>query len=219
LSAIQGYTHLLQNRIQAADIPDAERFIRGLSNIKTSTHKMVAQIDELLDAASLQAGQPLSLSWDTFNLVTVTYNAVEACQDISTAHPITVQTSEEQIIVGGDEMRMERVITNLLTNAIKYSPEGGEITVTLERQMQPENDKPGVALSVKDQGIGIPETDLPHIFNPFQRASNVSEQMKGSGLGLSSAYHIIQQQGGNITATSEEGVGSTFTIWLPTSQD
>ena len=104
----------------------------------------------------------------------------------------------------------------MLSNAIKYSPEGGAITVTVAREET--EGATWAILSVADAGIGIPASELSQIFDRFHRAKNVIKQIKGSGIGLASARHIIEQHGGSISVTSQEGNGSTFTIRLPLSQ-
>jgi signal transduction histidine kinase len=111
-------------------------------------------------------------------------------------------------------MRLERVLTNLITNAVKYSPDGGKVHVTLAREVQPEGNA-GVVLTVQDQGIGIPADELPLLFRPFHRARNVGIHIPGTGLGLASARQIIQQHQGELHVESEEGQGSTFIIHLP----
>jgi signal transduction histidine kinase len=112
-----------------------------------------------------------------------------------------------------DAARLGRVLANLLANAIKYSPQGGPITVDLKRE---EMDAGAFAvLAVRDQGLGIPAEDLPRIFEPFQRARNVVGRIGGSGLGLASVRQIVEQHGGTIAVTSEGGAGSTFTVRLP----
>jgi signal transduction histidine kinase len=105
------------------------------------------------------------------------------------------------------------VVSNLLSNAVKYSPSGGEVHVLLRN----EQDAGGnwATISVADSGIGIPASDLPHIFERFHRAANTAGRIKGTGLGLTSALRIVEQQGGTITVTSVEGVGSTFVVRLP----
>jgi signal transduction histidine kinase len=112
-----------------------------------------------------------------------------------------------------DAVRLERLFGNLLSNAIKYSPAGGDVVVDV-RVLGKSTDRCAI-VKVRDHGMGIPATDLPYIFEPFRRATNVGTHIVGSGVGLTSARYVAQQHGGTITAKSEEGVGSTFTVRLP----
>jgi signal transduction histidine kinase len=115
-----------------------------------------------------------------------------------------------------DPTRLERVIANLLNNAVKYSPEGGDIELSLSRQ---EGDGEMCAvLRVRDHGIGVPAADLPHIFERFRRAGNVEGRISGTGLGLASARHIVEQHGGVISVESREGEGALFTVRLPVAE-
>ena len=105
------------------------------------------------------------------------------------------------------------MLENLISNAIKYSPDGGDIVV----RAWPEciDGHAWAAFSVQDQGIGIPAADLPNIFSSFFRGSNVDADTGGFGLGLAGARQIVVQHGGRIDVASTVGVGTTFTVWLP----
>jgi signal transduction histidine kinase len=105
------------------------------------------------------------------------------------------------------------VLGNLLSNAIKYSPEGGDISVEVTQEEGPAG--AWAVVVVRDQGLGIPAADLPHILERFQRAGNVIGRISGSGVGLASARQIVEQHGGTIAVASEERRGSTFTVRLP----
>jgi signal transduction histidine kinase len=133
-------------------------------------------------------------------------------------------------------VRLERVLHNLIGNAIKYSPNGGEVGITITREA-PEaggtscvshpadhSGDPGdpagastgwAVVRVSDQGLGIPAADLPHLFEPFYRGTNVAGAIEGTGIGLPVARRVVVEHGGMIEVESEEGVGSTFTIRLP----
>jgi signal transduction histidine kinase len=117
------------------------------------------------------------------------------------------------LIVNADGSRLERVIRNILDNAIKYSPDGAIVTVRLRR----DDDESGswAVLEIEDRGIGIPEADLPFVFERFRRGINVAGHIAGSGIGLTGAQQIVSQHGGAIAAESVEGKGSTFTLRLP----
>ena len=113
-----------------------------------------------------------------------------------------------------ERLRIEQVITNILDNAVKYSPEGGQITVRTQQQ----NDQAQVWIS--DQGIGIPEQDLTRLFTPFFRASNVSARhFPGMGLGLYLSQTIMEAHGGTLSVIGHEEQGSTFLLSLPLANE
>ena len=126
---------------------------------------------------------------------------------------ITVSYEYVDVTVDGDELRLQQVFTNLIDNAIKYSPENTTITVTLTQTLN------NAIISVSDQGIGISQKDLIHIFERFYRVDKArSRQAGGTGLGLSIVKQIIEQHGGSIDVKSQEGAGTTFTVTLPLSK-
>jgi signal transduction histidine kinase len=108
---------------------------------------------------------------------------------------------------------VQRVGNNLVSNAIKYSPDGGEIIITLWSEQAGGQD--WAVFSVQDQGIGIPASDLPSIFSGFFRGSNVDAEIGGFGLGLAGVHQIVAQHGGQIAVDSAVGVGTTLTVRLP----
>ncbi len=105
----------------------------------------------------------------------------------------------------------------LLSNAVKYSPHGGTILVSIGRKTEGSGRQ--AILVVRDTGLGIPSAALPRLFDPFHRAANVVGRIPGTGLGLATARHIVEQHGGTIEVASEEGVGTTFTVTLPLGSD
>jgi signal transduction histidine kinase len=114
-------------------------------------------------------------------------------------------------IIKGDPERLEQVMDNLLNNAVKFTPRGGQVTVRVQlRQMY------AVQIEVTDTGIGIPPADMPYLFSRFHRGENVAGQaVPGTGLGLHIAEAIIKEHGGHIEVESEVGKGSTFRFVLP----
>jgi signal transduction histidine kinase len=116
--------------------------------------------------------------------------------------------SEDQALVRGDRDRLRQVLMNLTENAVKYTPAGGAVTISLE------NRDGWVCVSIADTGIGISEEQQAAIFERFYRTDKA-----GSGLGLSIAQRIAQAHDGKITVTSQMGIGSTFTVWLPEYQE
>jgi two-component system CheB/CheR fusion protein len=122
---------------------------------------------------------------------------------------IQIDAPAEPLRVPADPHRLNQVLTNLLTNAVKYSPEGGDITVRLTRAQDE------ARVSVVDRGVGIPREALPHLFDRFYRVSDMARQVQGLGLGLYICRRIVEAHGGRIEVESEPGQGSTFTVALP----
>jgi signal transduction histidine kinase len=114
------------------------------------------------------------------------------------------------VSVRGSSKDLALLVRNLLENAVRYTPEGGRVTVTLSENAE------HAVLSVEDSGIGIPSRDLPRIFERFYRVDRArSRETGGTGLGLSIARHVVDQHGGRIRARSELGEGAEFTVTLP----
>jgi signal transduction histidine kinase len=217
LASIKGYAQLLRRRIERLGIPDAPRLLENLLKIDTASARMVAQIDQLLDAARLHAGQPLDLDPQWLDLVALVRQVAAERQQTTQKHIIQVASAVPELCGIYDPARIERVFANLLANAIKYSPQAGTIDVEIARASSDGTD--WAVVTVCDQGIGIPADDLPRIFDRFHRAGNVTRQIQGTGIGLSSARQIVEQHGGEIDVVSQEGVGSSFRVRLPLEND
>jgi signal transduction histidine kinase len=125
---------------------------------------------------------------------------------------VQVEASEEKIVGRWDPRGIERVVLNLLTNAIKYSPQGGAVTIQVGRVA--DNANPHAQLVVQDEGIGIPAADLSQIFERCRRGRNVGK-IAGTGIGLTGAKQIVERHGGAIDVASTEGVGTRVTVSLP----
>jgi PAS domain S-box-containing protein len=213
LSAIKGYANFLLRRVRRMQVPETEWLEDGLLKIDATTAKMSTLINEILDFARLQAGQRLELNRRPTDLVALIDQLIAEYRQAAEQHTIRVITELPELIGFYDSARLERVLANLLSNAIKYSPDGSEIVIEIAHGSQ-EPDR-WTQIAVRDSGMGIPAEDLPHIFDPFRRASNVIGQVRGTGIGLTIARQIVEQHGGTLTAHSELHAGSTFTIRLP----
>ncbi len=128
-------------------------------------------------------------------------------------HHIRLETALSELVGQWDTQRVERVLSNLLNNAIKYSPAGGEIIVRLTSEG--DGARNWAVLTVQDGGLGIPAADLPHIFERFRRGTNVVGRIKGTGIGLAGVKQVVEQHGGSVTAVSRQGTGTTFSVRLP----
>jgi signal transduction histidine kinase len=174
---------------------------------------MAAQIGELLDAGRLRAGQPLELDRRPTDLVALVHRVAAQLQQTTMQHTIDVQAVVPDLVGEWDALRLERVLGNLLGNAIKYSPEDSNMKVEID--VQEKDGQAWACVVVRDRGVGIPAADLPHIFERYHRGANVTGRFSGEGLGLAGARQIVEQHGGRIRVESEEGQGSTFIVQLP----
>lgn len=213
LTLIRGLAQLAQQQTARANTPESARLLEQLSGIVQATTRMTALINEQLDMARLQLGQPLELDWRPTDLVALARQAAAEQQGLSKGHRIRVETAAPALVGAWDAARIERVVTNLLSNAVKYSRDGGEVTLSLARARA--EDGAWAILTVRDRGLGIPAVDLPHIFERFYRAGNVVGQIAGTGIGLASVRQIVEQHGGTVAAESQEGAGTRFTVRLP----
>ena len=144
------------------------------------------------------------------DLNALTRRVVESLRLTSEGHTLMYDGPQEPLMIQGDEMRLEQVILNLIQNAIKYSPRGGLIGITLAQKGEQAH------LTVSDPGIGIPEAALEHLFERFYRADNVKAyRISGMGIGLFVAKQIVTLHGGEIQVRSREDEGSTFRLCLP----
>jgi PAS domain S-box-containing protein len=209
LTSIKGFTQLLQRRLARNGVLTAEDSLRDLERIDATVAKMTALIGELLDTARLELGESLELHRERADLVELVRRAAAHVEETATPGQIGLRVGCDRIEGLWDPSRVERAVTNLLTNAVKYSPDDRPITVTVARENET------AVIVVADGGIGIPANDLPFIFERFYRGSNVPRDSSGTGIGLAGVRQIVEQHGGTIQAQSEEGQGSTFTIYLP----
>jgi signal transduction histidine kinase len=206
----------LAHRVRRGRRVQTEVLLESLGEIDAAAGRMNAWIDELLDVARLQAGQALPLNRAPTDLVDLARQAVADHQRATQQHALHLSSTVKELVGDYDAPRVRRVLDNLLNNAIKYSPSGGDVEVRLEVV----DASPGqwAVLRVIDGGIGIPAADRPHIFERFHRGGNVAGRIAGTGLGLAGAARIVEQHGGRIEVESEEGQGSTFSVWLPLLQ-
>lgn len=212
VASIKGRAQLLKRRIARMDPQHAERLTESIGAIENSATRLTAMIEQLLDVARVQSGQSLLLNRRPTDLVDVARQTVTDHQQRTKRHRIRLEASERKLVGVWDSIRLTRVLSNLLDNAIKYSPDGGDILVTVGCDAN----TPGSALlQVQDSGVGISEADLPRIFERFHRGTNVVGRIAGTGIGLNGSYQIVQAHGGTIDVASQEGVGSTFTVRLP----
>ena len=213
LAIIRGQAQVLRRVVErGAGALTPDRLAAGLSQIELSAMQITGLVDELVTVSNLSVGDVPPLNTSPADLVEIARAAVERHQRLADSHRITLESTGESISGRFDTARMERVFDNLISNAVKYSPEGGHIAVAL---VELATDRPGALLTVSDQGIGISCDDLPHVFERFRRGRNVESHMLGTGVGLTSVKLIVEQHGGEVRIDSREREGTTVTAWLP----
>lgn len=205
LGAILGWAHMLRRH------GGEEERERGLDVIEQSVNAQSQLIDDLLVASRMASGR-IRLNVESLDPAAVIDAAVQSVRPAAADKGLRL-TKIMQPVGGplrGDPTRLHQVLCNLLTNAIKFTPDGGDVEIALRPS-------PGQALiSVKDTGVGIAPEFLPHVFDRFRQDPRAARAYDGVGLGLAIARHLVELHGGEITAQSEgEGRGATFTVRLP----
>jgi PAS domain S-box-containing protein len=202
----------------AAHVLDSDRQLTDAQ--RTHLHDIISRqasimtllLDDLLDVSRISNGR-FELRRASVELKTVVETAIEAARPLIDAkhHRFMVVTPQEALVVHADALRLSQVLTNLLTNAAKYTDQGGQLSLTLVR------DDAGISIAVKDNGIGIDPQSLPHIFTMFSQVKSVIDRSEGGlGIGLSLARGLVRLHGGTIYAHSEgPGRGSEVTVHLP----
>lgn len=214
LTAIRGNAQLARRRIRQHEAIEPERVVRALDTIDATAVTMTEMIDDLADAARMGSGRIPALERQPTDMVALVLRVAAQYQAISERHGIRVEAEVPHLSGLWDAPRLERALANLVANAIKYSPDGGDVRINVRRAFGPEGSR--AVVTVVDRGIGIAPADLPTIFERHRRGRNVAG-IVGTGIGLWNALQIVEQHGGQIQVESTEGIGSLFTISLPLS--
>lgn len=208
LTALQGRAEILTRQLQRGDQPSKENLLDSLTRIGNTATRMNRLLDALLDDARVQAGHALALEMQPTDLVALAQQAVAELHPSAPGRDVQVDATGPVLGIW-DAVRLERVLGNLLTNAIKYSPAGGPITVRLRQE------EPGwTVMEVQDHGVGIPSAELPMVFERFYQASNVAHA-QGQGIGLDVVRQIVSGHNGRVDIRSQEGSGTIVTVRLP----
>ncbi len=207
LTSIVGWTDLFEE-----DPIEPQTLQRGLRQIRQSSRLLLALIDDLLDLARLDRGT-LTLDWKAVAIEDIVARTIETVRLMAEARGVTLLQAplpDEMQPVRADPLRLQQVLWNLFVNAIKFTPRYGRVIVRVERE--PER----YLVSVEDDGVGIPESELPHVFERFRQVDgSATRRHPGMGIGLSLARNLVELHGGTIWAESAVGQGSRFTFSLP----
>jgi PAS domain S-box-containing protein len=215
LTIVKAQAQMLMRRAARLDPSENVALVDGLRGIDVATRRLAGMVNELLDVARLQMGRPVELDPRPMDLAALMDDVAADMRTSTDRHDIVVEYPETPVRGAWDRDRIERVLVNLMTNAIKYSPDGGKIVLAAKRESHDGHD--WAVAQVRDQGIGIPASERSRIFERFFRASNVAGRIEGAGIGLSGVRQIVEQHGGTIDVESAQDEGSTFTVRLPTN--
>ncbi len=207
LASVLGFTSLLLNR----DIDEGDQR-RYLEIVDLQARRLSVLLNDFLDVENLEEGR-LEFARQLLDMGTVVDEQVQLFSGQSSRHTLDVELQEKPLPVRGDPNRLAQVVGNLLSNAIKYSPEGGVVKVVGER------DEEFVRVSVRDQGVGIPEELQKRVFGKFFRGDAGASGIPGSGLGLTIARSVVEAHGGRMSFKSVVGKGSVFSLELPLAAD
>jgi signal transduction histidine kinase len=220
INAVLGYADLLEIGAASPLNPDQRRYVE---RIKVSGSLLAGLVNDVLDFAKIESGR-----MRVDNVTTPVHDVVKAAfaviEPYAVSREITlISACDGDLQFCGDRKRAEQVLLNLLSNGVKFSRSGGQITVTCrvagKAPDEVEGDRNGsngwVCISVKDEGVGIRPDHMAHIFEPFmQGETGYTRKHGGTGLGLSISRKLARMMNGDVTFESTLGVGSTFTLWL-----
>jgi signal transduction histidine kinase len=192
----------------------------AVAMIHQATNRINSFVNSFLDIAKMEAGL-MKFNFEQVDLVELFSPLVQEAQLIAQTRQIALEYFTDKFpVLPLDKERMSQLFSNLLSNALKYTPDSGKIVVRLTNIADcPKAGKNGrgcARIEVQDSGVGIPESDLARLFDKFYQANNVPlVNEKGSGLGLALVKHVSEAHGGSVSVHSKVGLGSTFTVELP----
>jgi len=208
LSSVLGFAELLLNKTLT---PEKQQ--KYVSTIHKEAVRLTALINDFLDLQRMESGrQPYD--FQQIDLTTVLQGVAELFKEQLANYDFRCLYPAAPAYIDGDDNKIRQVLMNLLSNAVKYSPNGGAITLSLERSGE------NWAITLQDEGLGIPPDALPHLFSKFYRVDNSDRrQIGGTGLGLAIVKEIVAVHGGQVSVSSVFGQGSQFTVTLPAADD
>jgi signal transduction histidine kinase len=188
--------------------PDLERYREALADCVEETDRVLVMLNTLMDISEAESGA-MPLKPERLRLAGIVERAVDLYREVAEAKGVTLSVDVDAgAVVSADRVRLEQVAANLLDNAVKYTPAGGQVVIDARC------DGPRGVLIVRDTGPGIPPDELPHVFERLFRG-DTSRSARGLGLGLSLVKAIVEAHGGTVQVDSQPGRGATFTVTLP----
>jgi two-component system phosphate regulon sensor histidine kinase PhoR len=208
LSTVSLLAETLAREAEINDIPPRMR--DRIAKIEVETGHLVQMVNELLDLARIEGGSQLDMA-DGVDIGRLAESSVERLRLFAERQGVALAVAVEPGVprIRGDEARLGQVVVNLVHNAVKFSPDGGDVRVTVGQTPD------AVQVAVVDHGIGIAASDRDRVFERFYKTDRARVRGGGTGLGLSIARHIVEAHGGRIRVESEEGRGSTFSFTIP----
>jgi signal transduction histidine kinase len=208
MTSILGFSELL---LRDDNIPEKSRH-EWLERVHQNSQILSAIVDDMLDVSRIQSGI-LQLKLEPISLGNVVNELLAGIRPNTEVHEFVIRTSQDIPDVVADREKLSQVLMNLLTNAVKYSPDGGEITVSASHEEERER----VVVEVADQGMGIAPEDQAQLFASFHRIRRPeTDGIRGTGLGLSIVKGLMGLMGGDVWMTSELNRGSSFFFSVPT---
>ena len=213
LNAITGMTNIAKLHIE-----DREKVKDCLSKIESSSGHLINLVNEVLDMSKIECGK-MCLSEEPFDLYNVVDNISNIMMQQAASKNISLDICKDNIshnLVIGDATRLEQLVINIVSNAVKFTPVGGRVDVLVKEALSIVKGYAKYEISCKDTGIGMDEESVKNVFDPFYRAKKSSNKIEGTGLGMSIAKNIANMMNGDITIESTPGQGTTFhvTIYL-----
>lgn len=190
---------------------DEQAMVRAREMMDRQLSHMVRLIDDLLDISRITTNK-MELRKRTVTLAEVVHSGIEGAGHLiaNAGHELQVDIPAEEVVLNADLTRLAQVLSNLLTNSAKYTPRGGKISVSARRVARE------AQISITDTGLGIPEKELPRIFDMFRQLDRKTERNTGGlGIGLALVKGLVEMHGGSVAVASIEGQGSTFTVSFP----
>jgi two-component system phosphate regulon sensor histidine kinase PhoR len=208
LSTVTLLAETLGREAEAYEVPEKMR--ERIARIEVETGHLAQMVNEMLDLARIEGGSQLRRD-DDVDVGRLAAASAERLRLFAERNGVTLVVDAPPGLptIRGDEARLGQVVVNLVHNAVKFSPDGGEVRVSVRREAD------SIVLDVTDHGIGISSADRARIFERFYKADRARVRGGGTGLGLAIARHVVAGHRGRITVTSTEGKGSTFTVTLP----